>query len=232
MGGRRDGYGEGGQDYPYGSAGGYDFAQYATPIFQLIANDDSITETGLGVSDWATTLGTGTFAQSIDADRPDYVSPDVVNFDVANTEDILITGTGSSLDNLTLIMRIRIDTTGTVRYVLDLNGAADRLIFCLGTASTNMGFFDTTFRTGTTACPTGEVTLVFRYRAGAASNIWVDGVKGADITVTTAGRTMGTSGRIGRASTTNSAHIDAGIKHMILYPDLTDAQIADILANI
>jgi hypothetical protein len=150
-------------------------ADYGTQELTLRQGD--WTDTASEISAWNDAAGNFTVSEAVS--RPDIVGG---RADLDGSAEHMTLGGGYAptvSSGCTLIAKLDLRTDASTKYLLDVNGATARIIFCTETNGGLMGFFDGSFRSvaGATSI-TGDQFLAWSYgstgevfRGTTASNI-------------------------------------------------------------
>jgi hypothetical protein len=220
-----------------GGAVPYNFSAYATPSLHLYAPPaphGTITETGLGVSAWTDLAGVWTVVQGTDADRPDHLAAGGVDFDLANTECLDLSGGSVSGGKYTLFADVDIGSASGLMFFLEFNNGGSRLIFEINTDTNKLGFFDGAHRSVTNAAGTGRQKLRWVYNGGVGGEVFKDGASQGTCAIGNVSPGTTTAARISEATTAATAYCDVTVYRMIFYQtaSLSAAQCAEIEANL
>lgn len=234
---RRDGYGAGGQDYPYGSAGDFDFGSYFD-TFWLDVKDNAadisfVSDPDVGA--WVDQSGSNTVEDGA-LNPPSFAGSDGDGVVFATNEGLQI-AVAAALNHQYFYLFVDCDPTAitTLQYLLSLTGGGHALYLCHTTIAARPGLFDGSgFRTlPTAAATTGRQKLTFIVDFGAANLLTV---RRDSVQLETAGSVAGTgnvgggSARIGQNPTTGSAYFNGAIHHMIVGGSDTALSSADLSA--
>ena len=209
----------------------YGLAFDATSVEGAILDLDAsvgITSTGAGVSTWATQQGGTDAVQATDADRPLFEATGwstglpTVTFDVANTEEMDLTGLTDASHDYTLFCAMNqvSASAATTQVVLNSSSTGGMFLATRPTAGAKVAVYDGTAYTLIAPAATGEQLLTWTIDSGTPElEIYRDGVSlgtsaAYDATWAWSGPSIGGLGAF---------YLDAKVARMALYGRLLNA---------